>query len=241
MRALVLSFSIAAVVHGTSDAQRSPTLGGADRIRITEAFCLVDTLGDRLWPGGSSAPFAVLLVTPDRGFLVRHPKPTPDFVPIGGDAILGAPVWSRPRRFDVGLLASLPAVGEEPTIVIGQPEDTAAKTSTRRVLTLVHEHFHRLRYSRPDYYPGVNRLGLARGGRQGRWMLNYPFPYGKPEVQAQFARMCALLDEAIRQKRLSRPEMPAWRRASALRPTGCHAGLKACTTLNARERRGSAD
>jgi hypothetical protein len=50
-------------------------------------------------------------------------------------------------------------------------------------------------------------------------MLNYPFPHAKPEVQAQFARMCALLDEAIRQKRLSRPQMPAWRRASALRPT----------------------
>ena len=210
MRALLLSFLIAATVGVTSDAQRSPTLGDADRIRIAEAFRLADTLGDRLWSGWSSAPFALLLVTPDREFLIRHPKPTSDFVRVGDDAILGSPVWSRPRQFDVGLLASFPAVGEVPTIVIGQPENTAAKTSTRWVLTLVHEHFHQLQYSQPDYYPGVNRLGLARGDQQGSWMLNYPFPYGTPEVQAPFARMCALLDEAIRQE-------PGVRTMSALR------------------------
>lgn len=178
----------------------APALPDADRARIAEAFHLADTLGDRLWPGWSTAPFAVLLVTPDQEFLVRHPKPTPDFARLGDETILGAPVWSRPRQFDVNLLASFPAVGEVPTIVIGQPENTAAKTSTPWVLTLLHEHFHQMQYSQPGYYPGVGALGLAGGDQQGSWMLNYPFPYGKPEVQAQFARMCARLDAAVRQE-----------------------------------------
>jgi hypothetical protein len=177
---------------------------------MAEAFHLADTLGDRLWPGWSSAPFAVLLVTPDQEFLVRHPKPTPDFARLGDDAMLGTVVWSRPRQFDVNLLASFPAVGDIPSVVIGQPANTAAKTSTSWVLILLHEHFHQWQYSLPGYYPGVNALGLARGDRQGSWMLNYPFPYDKPEVQAQFARMCARLDEAVKQE-------GAGRTASAVR------------------------
>ena len=196
-------FLLAIVAAETPDARRAPTLAEADRIRIAEAFRVADSLGDRLWPGWSSAPFAVLLVTPDQEFLVRHPKPTPEFTRLVGVAILGSPVWSRPRQFDVNLLASFPAVGAVPTIVIGQPENTAAKTSTGWVLTLLHEHFHQMQYAQPGYYPGVNALGLARGDQQGSWMLNFPFPYAGPAVQAQFAVMCARLDEArVRQERL---------------------------------------
>ena len=47
----------------------------------------------------------MLLVTPDQEFLVRHPKPTADCARLSGRAILEAPVWSRPRQFDVNLLA----------------------------------------------------------------------------------------------------------------------------------------
>ncbi len=201
---------LATAAGGASGASRAPAIGEADRIRIAEAFRLADSLGEQLWPGWSSAPFAVLLVTPDQEFLVRHPKPTPDFTRLPDVAILGAPVWSRPRQFDVNLLASFPAVAAVPTIVIGQPENTAAKTSTRWVLTLLHEHFHQMQYAQPGYYPGVNALGLARGDQQGSWMLNFPFPYGTPEVQAQFAVMCARLDEAL-------AEEPDARTASAIR------------------------
>ena len=205
-----LSLLLAIMAVETPDARRAPALGEADRIRIAEAFRLADSLGEQLWPGWSSAPFAVLLVTPDQEFLVRHPKPTPDFTRLVDVAILGAPVWSRPRQFDVNLLASFPAVAGVPTVVIGQPENTAAKTSTRWVLTLLHEHFHQMQYAQPDYYPGVNALRLARGDQQGSWMLNFPFPYAKPELQAQFAVMCARLDEAL-------AEEPGARSASAFR------------------------
>jgi hypothetical protein len=197
---VILAVVVAFAAGVAPVARRAPTLDDADRYRIAEAFRLADTFGERLWPGWQSAPFAVLLVTPDQEFLVRHPKPTPDFRSLGNDALLGWPVWSRPRQFDVNLLASFPAVGNLPTVVIGQPANTAARTSTSWVLTIAHEHFHQMQYSLPGYYAGVNALGLAHGDQQGGWMLNYAFPYARPEVQAQFAVLCARLDEAIRQE-----------------------------------------
>jgi hypothetical protein len=192
-----LAAALATAITSAPGAMRAPALEEPDRVRIAEAFHLANVIGDRLWAGWSSAPFSVLLVTPDREFLVRHPKPTPDFERIGEDSLLDGAVYARPRQFDLGLLASFPAVGETPSIVIGQPANTAAKTSTRWVLTLLHEHFHQMQYSQPGYYPGVNALGLARGDLQGSWMLNYPFPYDKPQVQTAFARMSARLDEAL--------------------------------------------
>jgi hypothetical protein len=173
-----------------------PAIPQADQVRLAEAVRLADALGDQLWPGWSRAPFAVLLVTPDREFLVRHPSPAPDFASAGTDPALG-PVSSRPRQFDVGLLASFPAVGGISTIVIGQPANTAVKRSTAWVLTLLHEHFHQWQSSQPGYYDRVDALGLARGDQTGNWMLNYPFPYAVPAVQVAFAAMCARLNDVL--------------------------------------------
>ncbi len=182
------------IAHG---AQAQVTMPADDRARLVEAFRLADAIGDRLWTGWSTAPFAVLLVTPEREFLVRHPRPSGDFVAVGTDPQLGGSVLARPRQFEVGLLASFPAVGGVPTIVIGQPANTAAKRSTAWVLTMLHEHFHQWQTSQPGYYDRVNALGLARGDTSGGWMLNYAFPYGETGVQVQFAAMCARLNEAL--------------------------------------------
>jgi len=174
----------------------SSTLAWDDRVRIAEAFRLADAIGDSTWPGWTSAPFAVLLVTPEREFLVRHPRPSPDFTRIGYDSLLRGDVLVRPRTLAPTLLATFPAVGNVPTIVVGQPRATE-KSSTEWVLTLVHEHFHQLQMSRPDYFARVEALGLARGDRTGMWMLNYPFPYDSPVVQARVALFGAQLDSAL--------------------------------------------
>ena len=55
-----------------------PQLSSDDRIRIAEAFRLAAAVGDQIWPAWTSAPFAILLVTPEREFLLRHPRPSPD-------------------------------------------------------------------------------------------------------------------------------------------------------------------
>ena len=108
-----------------------------------------------------------MLVTPDTEFLIRHPKPSVDFAKSGYDAVLKSDVYYRKRNFPAHFLATFPAVGGISTIVVGQAENTSAKTSTPWVITLLHEHFHQLQNSQPNYYPDVNALNLARGDRTG--------------------------------------------------------------------------
>jgi hypothetical protein len=184
--------------HVTTAQAAASTLALApdDRTRIAEAFRLAAAVDDRIWPSWTSAPFAILLVTPEREFLLRHPRPSPDFKSIGYDSLLLTDVLVRPRQFAPNLLATFPAVGGVPTIVVGLPGATG-KNSTEWVLTLLHEHFHQLQQSRPGYFARVDSLGLARGDRTGMWMLNYAFPYDSARVRARFAAFTQQLDSAL--------------------------------------------
>src|ERR1700745_901638 len=80
-------------------AQDKPALSPIDRTRLAEAFRLGDEMGGQVWPGWGKAPFAVLLVTPDYEFLLRHPKPSQDFVKLGYDPLLESDVLYRKRTF----------------------------------------------------------------------------------------------------------------------------------------------
>ena len=171
-----------------------------DRVRLAEAFRIGDSLGDQLWPGWHRAPFAVLLVTPDYEFLIRHDKPSPDFSFINEDALLKSKVYYRKRTQPINLLATFPLVGGVPIIVIGQAENTDKKTSSPWVITLLHEHFHQFQYSHPGYYEAVNTLDLAHGDQTGMWMLNYPFPYDWEEMKHHFSLLSSLLANAINAK-----------------------------------------
>ncbi len=64
-----------------------------DRVRLAEAFRIGQTLGNRLWPDWNKAPFAVLLVTPENEFLIRHAKPSADFTLINYDPLLQSKVY----------------------------------------------------------------------------------------------------------------------------------------------------
>ena len=180
--------------------QGQPQLSNTDRVRLAEAFRLGDKLGNQLWPDWKQAPFAVLLVTPEHEFLIRHPKPSPDFVLVNFDPLLQSKVYYRPRTQPQNLLATFPLVGGIPTIVIGQAENTAKKSSTPWVVTMLHEHFHQLQYSRPGYYDDVNALGLRRGDQTGMWMLNYPFPYEWHEMQEIFSHLGQSLANVLQAK-----------------------------------------
>lgn len=184
----------------TNSSAQTPKLSATDRTRLVEAFRLGDKLGDRIWLRWSKAPFAVLLVTPEYEFLIRHPLPSPDFTNLGYDRELATNVFYRKRTMSPGLLATFPAISGSmvSTIVVGQAENTLAKTSTPWVITLLHEHFHQLQDSQPSFYADVNALNLAQGDQSGMWMLNYPFPYDRTEVQEQFAAMSELLGAAGR-------------------------------------------
>ena len=198
---ITLALSFVLLIAVTSVAtQEKPKLRDVDRIRLAEAFRLKDKLGDDLWTGWSKTPFAVLLVTQDKEFLIRHPRPSEDFTSLGHDALLKSDVYVRDRKFQTNLLATFPAVGGISTIVIGQAENTDSKTSTPWVITLLHEHFHQLQDSQPNFYKETESLNLSGGDQTGMWMLNYPFPYATSEVSQQFSVLARLLVEAMEAK-----------------------------------------
>jgi hypothetical protein len=180
-------------------AQTAPRINETDRVRIREAFRLANALGDRIWPAWHDAPFALLLVTSDCEFLVHHSTPSADFTKVESDTLVGGAVYFRKRVFAPAMQATFPAVNGVNTIVIGEAENTSDKTSTRWVLTVLHEHFHQLVYSAPGYYADVAKLGLAHGDETGMWMLNYPFPYDSVRVQKKFTAMTHALLDALAQ------------------------------------------
>jgi len=154
-----------------------------DAIRIREFYRLAAQIQDRIWPGWSKIPAPLLLVTPEAEYLTHddhHPK---DFEDVGNG------FSARPRQFSTDLLATFPAFGPPSVIVIGEPPNTSSKTSTPWLLTVMHEHFHQLQSAQPGYYDSVKNLGLAHGDNTGMWMLNYAFPYEKPEVADRFATL----------------------------------------------------
>jgi hypothetical protein len=180
----------------TAHGQSGPRLTEPDRIRLAEALRLADRVRPHVWPGWERTPMAVLLVADSMEYLVGHPRPTPEFSPVGWDPLLEREVLVRPRHFPPSLLATFPAVGGTATIVVGTARRTG-KSSGEWVLTLLHEHFHQLQSSLPDYYARVNGLGLARGDTTGQWMLDYPFPYDSVPVQRAVSALAASIARAL--------------------------------------------
>lgn len=199
---LLLVLLVLSAASGAS-AQDRPSIPAVDRIRLAEAFRLGEVVGNRVWKDWDKVPFAVLLVTPENEFLIRHPRPSEDFTLVAYDSLLKSNVYFRKRTQRTDFLATFPAVGGVSTIVIGQAENTSAKTSTPWVVTVLHEHFHQLQNSQPTYYADVNALELSRGDQTGMWMLNFAFPYKDAKVKEQFSALSRLLAEVLQTKKRS--------------------------------------
>jgi hypothetical protein len=183
-----------------SNIYSEPAIEQIDRVRITEAYRVGEALQDKLWPGWSTAPFGILFVTDEHEFLIRHPKPNDQFTSIGYDKLLKREVFVRPRQFQKNFLATFPAFGPTPVIVVGKAENTSERTSTRWLFVVLHEHFHQLQYSRTGYFADVTALDLHGGDTTGMWQLNYPFPYKDDAVSARFRGLTELLLKAYEAK-----------------------------------------
>lgn len=184
---------ISIIIILVSISYSAPVIQEVDRTRIAEAYRIGEKLQDRLWAGWSTAPFGMLFITDDHEFLIRHPKPNAEFTSIGYDKLLKSEVFVRPRKFQKNFLATFPAFGPTPVIVIGKAENTTDKTSTRWVFVVLHEHFHQLQYSRLGYFADVNALDPHGGDQTGMWQINYPFPYKDKRVVADFRKLTDLL------------------------------------------------
>lgn len=161
----------------------APTLPQPDAVRIHEFYLLAPQIAEKVWSGWSSTPAPLLLVTSQTEFLTHHPNPPADFKKVAEG------IYARPRQFPTNLLATFPAFGPPSVIVIGEPENTEANTSTPWLFVVMHEHFHQLQDSQPGIFEAMNGLGLAHGDKSGIWMLNYPFPYNKPELGHSFSAL----------------------------------------------------
>jgi hypothetical protein len=163
---------------------------------ILEARNLADLHGNKIWQGFTVAPFGILLVEEETERLYCHEGPSNGFQMAGIDPVVSCPTGVRPASFSPNMLASFPAVDGIPTIVTGTPEATG-KTSDEWVLTILHEHFHQLQFSRPGYYSGIADLNLSGGDETGMWMLNYPFPYERNVTVSAFQLMAETLQQAL--------------------------------------------
>jgi hypothetical protein len=188
MRSLFSTLLLARAAFAQTSSQQVPV---DDSVRIHEFYGLASQIQDQIRPNWSQVLAALLLVTPGEEFLTHHLAPPKDFKGVGDG------FYARPRQFATNLLATFPAFGPPSLIVIGEPKNTSSKTSTPWLITLMHKHFHQLQNAQPGYFQAVQDLGLSRGDTTGMWMLNYPFPYEKPEVAHSFANLRDLLLIAV--------------------------------------------
>lgn len=177
-------------------AQATASIPEIDRVRIAEAYRIGEKLQNKIWKNWDKAPFALLLITDESEFLIRHPKPSDEFRSIGYDQMLKSEVFVRPRKFQKSFLATFPAFSRTPMIVVGKAENTYVNTSTPWVFTVLHEHFHQLQMSQPTYFSDVDALNLSRGDTTGMWQINFPFAYSNKEAAAEFKQLSNLLLDA---------------------------------------------
>ena len=189
-------FLLIPVLLAPSAVPPKPAIPADDRYRLAESFRLAEAIGDGIWPGWARVPFAVVLVTPETEYFVRHSAPPANAKPLGWDALLGSEVYARPRSFQTGFLATFPIEGVS-TVVVGQPQKTGSASSADWVVTLLHEHFHQLQEAQPGFYAGVGALALSRGDQTGMWMLNFPFPYDAPGVAKAYGDAAQALRAAL--------------------------------------------
>ena len=153
--------------------------------------------GDSLWPGYSTAPFGFLLVSDDGEVLLCDDRVPEGFARAERLAGLDCAVATGPKSWrNPSLLAAMPAFGPGEVIVMGSPAATGLDEEAWR-RTALHEHFHQWQGQLPHIYQRLEALGLAKGDQTGMWMLNYPFPYEKPEVGAAYRDAATALLAAL--------------------------------------------
>ncbi|MFQ5351391.1 MAG: hypothetical protein ACE5EG_13205 [Thermoanaerobaculia bacterium] len=173
-------------------APAEPALAPTDRVLLAETFRLASELGEEIWPGWGVAPWEVLLVGEEHEYLVNSPRRPEGFADLGRDELIDGNVLVRARTVPANLRATFPILGGPPVVVVGRPEATGLDP-TAWLAVVLHEHFHQLQMSDTAYYADVEALALAGDDDSGQWMLDFPFPYDDPEVEARFAGLCTAI------------------------------------------------
>ena len=103
MRCLAAFFLLVSLAFGQSV---NPELPRKDAVRIREFYRLTPQIADKVWPGWSTTPAPLLLVTNDAEFLTHYPDPPADFKKFGEG------FYVRPRHYPANFLATFPAFAQ---------------------------------------------------------------------------------------------------------------------------------
>ncbi len=188
---LLLSLAALASAH----SQEIPGLSETDRIALRGFQRLAATTAG-LWPGWSKTSIALLLSSREREYLLFSQSRPDGFLDMGDDSVLGTRVYGRAAQFPPNLLATFPAFGLEPIIVVGTPEKTG-KSPTEWSVLLLHEHFHQYQMSWPEYAARTAALGKELGAQTSSWMLEYPFPYDSARISERIKSLGTILADLL--------------------------------------------
>lgn len=193
---MILTLAMAALLTNSATEPSEESVRSELFPLINEARILAEESGEAIWPGFSSAPDTILLISGEQEILLCHEGSAEGFVVLESDPITGCTQAVRSRVFPPSLLASFPAIDGVPSIVVGTPQATS-RTPEAWMVTLVHEHMHQMQDAVSDQYQRVLALGLDGGDQTGMWMLNYPFPYANPQTATAARSLADLALEAL--------------------------------------------
>jgi len=147
---------------------------------LREAFQLVNTVGNEVWPGWVRSPLTVVIIEDDWEYLVNTP---PDWTPAGEfelveQRFIGQPIYRRERTLPRALRAAFPVAGL-PAAVVGAWRP-AEESPNEWAVSLVHEWFHVLQMTRDEDLK-VGDLDLGNG-EYTSLQLDYPFVYGDRDI-----------------------------------------------------------
>ena len=167
--------------HGREEApEQEDALPRQQMLVLREAFQLVNTVGNEVWPGWATVPLSVVIIDENGEFLVNAPA---DWQPVGGferveQTFLGRPIYRRSRSLPIALRAAFPIAGI-PAAVVGswRPDEESPNEWT---ITLVHEWFHVMQM----HFDEATKVGdLELGGATyPSLQLDYPFAYGDEDI-----------------------------------------------------------
>ncbi len=147
---------------------------------LREAFQLVNTVGNEVWPGWVRSPMTVVIIEDDYEYLLNTPL---DWEEAGGferidQTFIGQPIYRRDATLPQALRAAFP-VGGIPAAVVGAWRPSV-ESPNEWAVTLVHEWFHVLQMTRNEEAKlGDLRLGE---GVYPSLQLDYPFAYGDRDI-----------------------------------------------------------
>jgi hypothetical protein len=146
-----------------------------DKLRYLEAIRISKAMGDNVWPGFSTMPFATLFIYDSVEYLANHPHPPSAYTFIAFDSMLNSDIYKSKRSWPPALLACAP-VNNYPTLLTSSPEVLKARSSTW-ILKLLHERFHQNQFL-DSLLRDISALKLK--------VTDASFPYDSPTVNESY-------------------------------------------------------